>query len=102
MVFNGPNRNDPAERSSRAPKTLGESGRGRHSHSTDPPGAIRQLASQSEMKAYSAIGGKSLIVRYSLFEGRALDSNFGVVSADCRGYRPVAGGAGPRRNGRLL
>ena len=51
MVFEGPNRNEPAERSSRAPKTLGESGRGRQSHSTEPSGAMRQLSSQSERKA---------------------------------------------------
>jgi hypothetical protein len=62
MVFEGPNRNDPADRSRRAPKTLGESGRGRHSHSIDPSGAIRQLFSQSERKAYSAMGGNSLMV----------------------------------------
>ena len=66
MVPAGPNRNEPAERSSRAPKTLGESGRGRQSHSTDPSGAMRQLSSQSERKAYSAIGGKSLMIVYSL------------------------------------
>ena len=46
----GPNRNEPAARSSSAPKTLGESGRGRHSHSTDPSGATRQLCSQLERK----------------------------------------------------
>src|SRR2546430_1252657 len=40
-----------------AAKTLGLSGRGRHIHSTRPLGAIRQLTSQSERNAYSAIGG---------------------------------------------
>ncbi len=38
---NGPNRNDPAWRSSRLPKTLGESNRGTHSQSTAPSGAMR-------------------------------------------------------------
>ena len=47
----GPKRKAPAERSRIAPKTLGLSGRGRQSHSTDPSGAIRQLFSQSERKA---------------------------------------------------
>ena len=37
----------PAARSRRAPKTLGESGRGRHSHSTAPSGATRQSARSS-------------------------------------------------------
>ena len=45
-VLPGPNLNNPADRSRSAPKTLGESGRGRHSHSTDPSGATRQLCSQ--------------------------------------------------------
>ena len=42
----GPNLNEPAARSSSAPNTLGESGRGRHSHSTEPSGATRQHCSQ--------------------------------------------------------
>src|SRR5437879_12761634 len=46
-----------------AAKTLGLSGRGRHIHSTRPLGAIRQLTSQSDRKAYSAIGGKGLETR---------------------------------------
>ena len=50
-VLAGPNRNEPAVRSSSAPKTLGRSGRGRHSHSTAPFGAIRQLCSQFDRKA---------------------------------------------------
>ena len=40
-----------APRSSSAVKTLGESGRGTHIHSTAPDGAIRQLDSQSERNA---------------------------------------------------
>ena len=36
---------------SSAPKTLGESGRGRHSHSTAPSGATRQFCSQLDRKA---------------------------------------------------
>ena len=39
---------------------LGESGRGRHIHSTQPSGAISVLTSQSDRKAYSAIGGNML------------------------------------------
>src|SRR5437588_13078958 len=39
------------------PKTLGESIRGRHSHSTLPLGATRAHDSQSERKPYSAMGG---------------------------------------------
>src|SRR6266550_2959338 len=46
-----------------AAKTLGLSGRGRHIHSTRPLGAIRQLTSQSDRKAYSAMGGKGLETR---------------------------------------
>jgi len=34
-----------------APKTLGESGRGAHSYSTDPLEEVRQVFSQSETKA---------------------------------------------------
>ena len=41
----------PASRSRMAPKTLGESMRGRHSHSTLPLGATRAVASQSDRKA---------------------------------------------------
>src|SRR3954453_19396788 len=40
-----------------APKTLGESGRGTHSHSTEPADEIRQVFSQSDRNAESAIGG---------------------------------------------
>ena len=47
----GPIRKAPAPRSSSALKTLGESGRGRHIHSTAPLGATRQLTSQSERNA---------------------------------------------------
>ena len=41
-----------------APKTLGESTRGRHSHSTLPHGATSAVVSQSDRKPYSAMGGK--------------------------------------------
>jgi hypothetical protein len=41
----------PAERSSNAPKTLAESGRGRHIHSTEPSGATSVLISQSDRNA---------------------------------------------------
>jgi hypothetical protein len=57
----GPNLNVPAARSSSAANTLGESGRGRHSHSTDPSGATRQLCSQLDSNPYSAIGGNVFI-----------------------------------------
>ena len=41
----------PALRSNRAPNTLGESGRGKLSHSIEPSGATRQLFSQSDRNA---------------------------------------------------
>ena len=50
----------PASRSSIAPNTLGESTRGRHSHSTFPLGATSATVSQSDRNAYSAIGGNGL------------------------------------------
>src|SRR6478735_9448934 len=53
----GPKRKLPASRSSRLPKTLGESKRGTHSQSTAPSGAISAPVWQSERKAYSAMGG---------------------------------------------
>src|SRR5690606_40595767 len=53
----GPNRKPPASRSSRLPKTLGESNRGRHSQSTEPSGATKAPVWQSERNAKSAIGG---------------------------------------------
>ncbi len=46
----GPNLNQPASRSSIAPKTLGSSSLGRHIHSTDPLGAISAATSQSDKK----------------------------------------------------
>src|SRR3954451_8650584 len=59
-------RNVPASRSSMAPKTLGPSKRGRHIHSTAPDGATSAHVSQSERKAYSAIGGKGETSEVSL------------------------------------
>src|SRR4029077_13458519 len=56
----GANRKAPAARARMAAKTLGLSGRGRHIHSTRPLGAMRALTSQSERKAYSAMGGNEL------------------------------------------
>src|SRR5260370_2953585 len=56
----GANRKAPAARSRMAANTLGLSGRGRHIHSTRPLGAMRALTSQSDRKAYSAMGGKAL------------------------------------------
>ena len=46
----GPSRKPPAWRSRTEPNTLGESMRGRHSHSTLPLGATRATDSQSERK----------------------------------------------------
>ncbi len=48
---NGPSRNVPASRSSRLPKTLGESKRGTHSQSTEPSGATSAPVWQSDRKA---------------------------------------------------
>src|SRR5437870_12036313 len=56
----GPSRNIPASRSRIAPNTLGESKRGRHSHSTLPLGATSAQVAQSERQAYSALGGNGL------------------------------------------
>ena len=47
----GPNRNDPAPRSSRLPKVLGESKAGTHSQSTEPSGATSAPVWQSERNA---------------------------------------------------
>lgn len=47
----GARRKWPALRSSTAPKTLGESGRGTHIHSTEPLRAIRQFVSVSDRNA---------------------------------------------------
>jgi hypothetical protein len=48
VVSAGPRRKPPALRSSTLPNTLGESGLGRHSHSTFPFGATSAVVSQSE------------------------------------------------------
>src|SRR5438270_2650894 len=55
-----------------APKTLGQSGRGRHIHSTFPLGAISALTSPSARKPYSAIGGNGLRSRLSSTSGTRL------------------------------
>src|SRR5687767_8176203 len=57
-MSDGPKRKPPASRSRTVPNTLGESMRGRHSHSTLPLGATRAVVSQSDRKAYSPMGGK--------------------------------------------
>ena len=62
----GPNRKLPAPRSRSAPNTLGESGRDRHSYSTAPFGATRQLCSQLDNSPYSAIGEKCSSVPQSV------------------------------------
>ena len=50
-MSSGPNRNQPASRSSSAPKMLGQSIRGRHIHSTAPLGATSAVTSQSDRNA---------------------------------------------------
>ena len=54
---NGAKRKKPASRSSRLPKTLGESKRGMQSQSIAPSGATSAPVWQSDRNAYSAIGG---------------------------------------------
>ena len=51
LMPNGASRNDPAPRSSRLPKTLGESNAGRHSQSTEPSGATSAPVWQSDRNA---------------------------------------------------
>jgi hypothetical protein len=51
LVCTGPTRKNPADRSSRVAKTLAESGRGKHNHSTAPSGAMRAVVVQSDKKA---------------------------------------------------
>src|SRR5215469_12775600 len=75
----GPNRNVPADRSSNAPNTLGESGRGRHSHSTDPSGATRQLCSQFDNSPYPALGGKVLTCVPCLFRFTSACASHGGI-----------------------
>src|SRR4051812_44422748 len=58
LIPNGARRKKPASRSSRLPKTLGESKRGRHSQSMAPSGATSAPVWQFERNAYSAIGGE--------------------------------------------
>src|ERR1700716_1145132 len=65
----GPKRKLPAARSSIEAKTLGLSGRGRHIHSTRPLGAISAFTSQSERKAYSAMGGNELAMPLAIGAG---------------------------------
>src|SRR4029077_619244 len=57
LIPNGPSLKVPAARSSRVPKTLGESKRGTQSQSIAPSGATSAPVWQLERKAYSAIGG---------------------------------------------
>src|SRR6202158_1117469 len=45
-----------------AANTLGVSGGGIHTHSTRPLGAMSALTSQSDRKAYSAMGGNELAI----------------------------------------
>src|SRR3982075_297469 len=68
----GANRKLPAPRSRMAAKTLGLSGRGRHIHSTLPLGAISALISQSDRKAYSAMGGNALAECEAMGDGIGL------------------------------
>src|SRR5438270_11542185 len=57
MMSAGPSRNPPAARSRIEANTLGESIRGRQSHSTLPLGATRAVVSQSDRKAYWPMRG---------------------------------------------
>src|SRR3954452_2639318 len=57
VIPKGAKRKKPAWRSSRLPKTLGESKLGTQSQSIAPSGATRAPVWQLERKAYSAIGG---------------------------------------------
>src|SRR3954452_20737630 len=57
VIPKGAKRKNPASRSSRLPKTLGESKLGTQSQSIAPSGATRAPVWQSERNAYSAIGG---------------------------------------------
>ena len=64
-----------------AAKTLGPSGRGRHIHSTLPLGETSALTSQSERKAYSAMGGKGLSMGHTRCSASdAWDSGAGWIS----------------------
>src|SRR4051794_41712414 len=58
LMPNGPRRNEPACRSSRLPKMLGESKRGTQSQSIEPSDATSAPVWQSDRNAYSAIGGE--------------------------------------------
>jgi len=51
VMSSGPRRNHPASRSSSAPNTLGQSIRGRHIHSMEPPGATSAVTSLSDRNA---------------------------------------------------
>src|SRR5689334_18211806 len=57
---NGPKWNDPASRSSRLPKMLGESKLGTHNHSTLPSRATSAPVWQLDRNAYSSIGGNGV------------------------------------------
>src|SRR5207344_1266943 len=57
LMPNGPNRKNPASRSSRLPNTPGASKHGTHNQSTAPSGATRAPVWQFDRNAYSAIGG---------------------------------------------
>src|SRR5579875_2920649 len=75
----------PASRSSIAPNTLGESTRGRHIHSTAPEGATSATVSQSDRKAYSAIGGNELVPS----RGSSSRSRVGSAGAGAGERRPL-------------
>ena len=90
---NGPNRKRPASRSSRLPKTLGESKRGTQSQSTAPSGAtsapVWQLDNREDaMAAYAAMagalaeGGVELLVLATIFAvEEAVSAVEGIQSA---------------------
>src|SRR4051794_27865125 len=74
-----------------APKMLGLSIRGRHSHSTLPLGATSAVVSQSERNPYSAIGGNGLPPSATVSIGSELRWSIRAVSGRSR---PEAGKSG--------
>src|SRR5262249_5258322 len=90
LIPNGAKRKKPASRSSKLPKTLGESKRGTQSQSIAPSGATSAPVWQSDRNAYDAMGGNG--------DGAAaLCGRFSVVGATAVTTSPTAHATG---NGR--
>ena len=79
LMPNGPNRKNPAPRSSRLPNTLAASKRGTHIQSIAPSGATRAPVWQLERNAYSAMGGNGDGAA-ALCGSACRDARFGVVA----------------------